>query len=942
MTMRVKIRGTSRNKLKVIAGISTDIAANYPEFTMDFPIFNYQGGDQYMQGGDTIESHKTIEFALDISPLFSHVSDDSPTKFFLQIAENDRYNFGDGEILYYSIVDHTNGLSEIVCNDVPQTINDNAITTLQVSHTPSFEKVVITTEELPGISPGINQIVQIEAESGYPPYSWELLNPYALNLLQSEFPEINDEQLIFDNIFEGRLDVELPFLFPFYGDTVQNITIHSEGFIMFENEPYPYPYFVGEESIIKAKKVIAPFMSDLILLNEKDDGVWINSYDDYVGIRWKASAETTYGESDVNFCVMLFPDGKIETHYESMDYPETRLWSAGISSGDKTNFIINSMGHHLDEISNTSFEFLPPPDLLPDSLSINKLGELSVLINDESQIYPITIQVKDDKGITDVASYNISSFGLTFNYSITPGNGTTINYNDTSMIGLFIDNNSPETYENIVMKFTSLSEFIELNDTIVDIGTLEPNQTANISGATNITVLPQVPDGYNTVIRCDLTSGDEQWTSNIILTINAPDFKIIETQIIDNNDQVLYPGETGRIKFTIQNTGHARSSDVTTNLSTAYEHINIVPFGANNIDTLYPGDTTSVEFIIAASYFVPVGTDLQLMLEIFNSETTFTTLYTHIRIGHIPVLIVDLDPKQISGLQIQDILNDIGLQNTYSSFIPNNLNEYMSVFVCLGGLFDSHLLSEYEGAMLVDFLNSSGKVYMEGSSTWTSLYQTSVHNMFNLRANPPGNYFILDTIIGVNEDYTKEFAFNIDEDHSYINYFMHPLDGATTFFINNDSDTSGVVIANQNEDYSTIGSSILFGTLIDIDTVNTKEDYLLSILDYFGIKKYIYVDMEEVKYNSNNNIDIEVYPNPVNDLLTIELFNSSKMPSTFQILNIHGKLIKEQRILESTTENSTTTTWNCRDSNGKTLSGGIYFIRYTCNNMSVTKKIILN
>ncbi len=40
----------------------------YPQYTLEFPILNYQGGDQYMQGGWRPPENKTLEFGLDISP----------------------------------------------------------------------------------------------------------------------------------------------------------------------------------------------------------------------------------------------------------------------------------------------------------------------------------------------------------------------------------------------------------------------------------------------------------------------------------------------------------------------------------------------------------------------------------------------------------------------------------------------------------------------------------------------------------------------------------------------------------------------------------------------------------------------------------------------------------------------------------------------------------
>jgi len=944
VNIRIKLMHNSRNKLKIIAGISADTSKNYPEYTMDFPIFNYQGGDRYMQGSDTPESQKIIELALDISPLLQHVHSNNQAKFFVQVAENDEDNVGEGQILYYSLVDHTVGFSEIVCDDVPSDIYDNAITTLQVMHAPVFEEVAITTEDLPGIPTGITQIIQFEAEGGYPPYSWEFLVPYILNPIQVDFPEINNEQLVFENNIDARTDVELPFPFPYYGDTIHNITIYIDGFIMFENNPFPYPYYVGEESLIKGEKVIAPFMSDMALYSEKNDGVWIDKYDDYIAIRWKVSAEAEWLYSDVNFSVILYPDGKIETNYGYVNYPETRLWAVGISSGDRTNYELNQLGHHLDELSNTSFEYLPTLDLLPDSLYMSESGELSVLVNNESEVYPLTLQVLDDKGITDVKSYNLSSSGLSFSYQISPGNGNFVEYDETTAVSLSINNDSPNTYENLQVMFSSLDDFLVLNDTIESLGNLVPQQSIEISNITTFTFSPEVPDRYNSIIRYALVTDDNQWSSNINLTVNAPDYQVIKTEIIDNNDQLLFPGETAKIRLVVQNKGHSRSMVASCTLNSDYEHIEIISPDLNQIGELNPGDTASVEFSIRADYFVPMGSQIQLEFKIFNNETIISSLLTNLKIGLVPVLILDLDPKQNSGLQIRDILDDYGLKNNYRRIVPDNLDDYLSVFVCTGGLIFNHNLTESEGTLLADYLESSGNVYMEGIATWAANIQTPVHSMFNIEVGESGDFIWIDSLIGVNDNYTKDMTYNIVDDfyYSYSTYSIYPGAGASTWLVTNISDTSGVVVANQSENYSTIASKVLFGTLIDNDTINMKEEYLISILDFFDIKKYLYADISQTEFISDK-INMEVFPNPAKDKLTIKFFNTTHNSSYYQILNIQGKLIIDQRIADNgISGGSTSVIWNCRDMDGKDLPAGIYLIQYISGKQSITKKIILN
>ena len=81
LTLKANINHTSRNKLKIMAGISSDSEATEPELLHEFPLFNYQGGDFYMQGGYS-EEDKTIEIGLDITPLLSGSSRENRPGYF--------------------------------------------------------------------------------------------------------------------------------------------------------------------------------------------------------------------------------------------------------------------------------------------------------------------------------------------------------------------------------------------------------------------------------------------------------------------------------------------------------------------------------------------------------------------------------------------------------------------------------------------------------------------------------------------------------------------------------------------------------------------------------------------------------------------------------------------------------------------------------------------
>jgi hypothetical protein len=68
-----------------MAGVSADPDSESPEYSKSFPMFHYQGGDHYMQGG-TSNAHKTIELGLDITDLLTYVEPGEDYRFFLQVV----------------------------------------------------------------------------------------------------------------------------------------------------------------------------------------------------------------------------------------------------------------------------------------------------------------------------------------------------------------------------------------------------------------------------------------------------------------------------------------------------------------------------------------------------------------------------------------------------------------------------------------------------------------------------------------------------------------------------------------------------------------------------------------------------------------------------------------------------------------------------------------
>lgn len=372
LTMKIKLEHTSRDKIKVITGVSTNINDEVPAYVLGFPIFNFQGGNQYMQGGISNIENKTIEFGLDITPLLGEIISGQPAKFFMQVYENDPQNIGLGEVVAFSVMDYTNGFIEIPCpqNNVP--IIENSVTTLSVTTSIDFNQLKIINTELPVAAINEPYSYQLEASGGTLPVKWDILRHYDEVGSAGNFPVIDDVQLIPSNNEYGIAMQIIDFPFPFYGNKYDTLYIHTDGFIMFDGQTYPWPYQYDEQMMLRKTRSVAPFSNSYMSINpDLEDGIWYEGDENYAAFSWKTNMENI-SLTDINFGVFIYPTGKIEFYYGDEEMFVDYFWAAGISNGDGKNYKYADISNKKHFPTNTVIEFTP--DVFPDDMTITEDG----------------------------------------------------------------------------------------------------------------------------------------------------------------------------------------------------------------------------------------------------------------------------------------------------------------------------------------------------------------------------------------------------------------------------------------------------------------------------------------------------------------------------------------------------------------------------------------
>ncbi|MBN2056469.1 hypothetical protein JW905_16210 [bacterium] len=207
--------------------------------------------------------------------------------------------------------------------------------------------------------------------------------------------------------------------------------------------------------------------------------------------------------------------------------------------------------------------------------------------------------------------------------------------------------------------------------------------------------------------------------------------------------------------------------------------------------------------------------------------------YFEVDIGNrIGALVFDPDPNHSSGPNLQSYLAFHGLTTDYSVTLQDDLIRYWSVFICLGIFSDNHVLSQQEGALLAEFLDRGGCVYMEGGDTWYYDPPTAAHDYFGITGAADG---ASDTgpVSGVTGTFTEGMTFNYGGENNWMDH-LTPSGGAFAV-INNLSPAYTNAVANNACSYRTVGASFELNGLVDGSGPSTKEELVSRILQFFGL-----------------------------------------------------------------------------------------------------------
>jgi len=392
LKLKATVTYSDRKELKIYAGVSANTTATVPEYTISYPIFNYQGGtNYYMEGNNTSNSYKTLELGLDISPLLSYVDNGQAVKYFICVEQKDAGGSGSGSIVSMAVVDE-NGVTTTSSQSSPAIVT-NATTYMSVVASTSFNQPSITNSSLPDAQSGVAYSEQLSVSNGASPYIWDTLYDYIETANSNLFPTEAVNPLATNSDDDGIARVDLDFDFPFYGKLYDHITVCTDGSILFGDE---FVYVRNEGDII-ATRAITVYSQDLQAYPVDGDGIFYYKNTDHLTVRWKTSI-CGVQTANLEFAVKIYADSHIEFFYGT-GMTTGLVWSCGVSNG-------NSADCKISQIANTS----NPSGLktgfttndYPYGMELSSGGIFSGTLNGTDDTWNIKFRVTDSNNISDI------------------------------------------------------------------------------------------------------------------------------------------------------------------------------------------------------------------------------------------------------------------------------------------------------------------------------------------------------------------------------------------------------------------------------------------------------------------------------------------------------------------------------------------------------------
>jgi hypothetical protein len=300
------------------------------------------------------------------------------------------------------------------------------------------------------------------------------------------------------------------------------------------------------------------------------------------------------------------------------------------------------------------------------------------------------------------------------------------------------------------------------------------------------------------------------------------------------------------------------------------------------------------------------------------------------------------EPSHQDGLPIVEALDLAHFNVVYTDkLIPDHdyINQFEAVFCLFGWGDTAYVLNpdSLDYALLNSYLNSGGKLYLEGDVSWDS--QDPFWGKFATQASLE-NFAYIEDLATTQAGHTYTWGYDAQADpHTQI---LMPTNSSSEVFISTQNlqhPDHPVAILNVTDNYATVASSFALADVDDTPPYSSDFRFLLgTILDRLGVIDYLPTDANDPQVPAPE-LSARPFPNPFTAGMTLQVELPKASAARLEIYNIRGQKVYSRSYL-TLTAGAHELLWDGCDTRGEMVSSGLYFWRFSAGENSLSGKML--
>jgi hypothetical protein len=824
LTAKATLKHNKRGRIKILAGISSDTARYYPEHTMSFSVFNYQGLDYYMAGNQT-PNGKTLEFGLDITSLLSFTKPGSPYRVFLIVEENDPDGTGDGMLLKYSVLNYTEAEpSEFISTDLPITIINNTQTLVSVNVISDTNPIDIQPDGPIVVTSGVTNSTTFSASGGYPPYVWNLKQLYNESEGQANYTFSEGVIQVPSNAHNGYAAVPLPFSFPFYGKLYDTLYMHVNGYLMFERQDMPYFYELYDEFYFRQIRTIAGYLNNEMALYSASDFLSVTSSPEQVDFNWRISDAGKLNYA--TFTTSVFKDGNIRCLYGPSSAEAGFYPVIGISNGSRNETLKSGRsGNKIREGQIIGYS----PSQLPSGITLSENGILTVPPETGTFSDGVILRVTDSQRLMAEKQILVTSGPEIIirlaDSLIKPTPGA------TCPLIVEIKNHGSQSIGNLNLSLSAASDNALVLGGPVSAIEVPAGQTVLFENIFNLLVHDTLSKPGISRVLALLASGSNSMKKFEEFTVDVPVVAVSPPVFSDGDNFIADPGEEAPLVFSVFNYGGASAGNLTAFLNIDHASAAINGEAIQHVGELEGFSKKTLSYKFKINEATPRGSIITMQLILYRSDVILFEGSFSLPIGQPVILVTDLDNNHNSAVHIAAALKQLNTGYEMSESVNPGILDYQVQFLSLGFRPLNHRLTPFEDSLMIAFINQGSNLYLEGGAFFKQDPVTMLRGRLGVQGMSQAWQNPADTLIGIAGSPAEGIQFDYRGDWK-LGENLLALEPALPWFRDKNTNLDFVVALDTGY-YRTISSSVEFGGTFMFDGPDRPE-LMRRYLEFLG------------------------------------------------------------------------------------------------------------